>query len=89
MGAFSSFLNFCTLLYISFMLTLLLFVIVCRACPSLIVTRPGGGDGFLFRPLRIPFLSWETLESFCYGIGLGRLDRRLLFVDYIIYISVM
>ena len=31
---------------INFLLPLFLFVIVCRACPSLIVTRPGGGDGF-------------------------------------------
>ena len=55
------------LYYIYFILPLLLFVIVCRACPSLIVARPGGGDGFLFRPLRIPFLSWAALESFCYS----------------------
>ena len=57
------------LYYIYFILPLLLFVVVCRACPSLIVARPGGGDGFLFRPLRIPFLSWAALESFCYGTG--------------------
>ena len=68
------------LYYIYFILPLLLFVIVCRACPSLIVTPPGGGDGFLFRPLRIPFLSWAALESFCYGIGFGRLGRRPLFI---------
>ena len=49
--------------YIYFILTLLLFVIVCRACPSLIVAQPGGGDGFLFRPLRIPFLSVGRLWS--------------------------
>ena len=65
---------------IYFTLTLLLFVIVCRACPSLIVARPGGGDGFLFCLLRIPFLSWAALESFCYGIGFGRLGRRPLFI---------
>ena len=68
------------LYYIYFILPLLLFVIVCRACPSLIVARPGGGDGFLFRPLRIPFLSWAALESFCCGIGFGRLGRRPLFI---------
>ena len=68
------------LYYIYFILPLLLFVIVCRACPSLIVARPGGVDGFLFRPLRIPFLSWAALESFCYGIGFGRLGRRPLFI---------
>ena len=66
--------------FIYFILPLLLFVIVCRACPSLIVARPGGGDGFLFRPLRIPFLSWAALESFCYGIGFGRLGRLPLFI---------
>ena len=82
-GSFSSLLHFCTLLYISFILPLLLFVIVCRACPSLIVARPGGGDGFLFRPLRMPFLSWAALESFCYGIGFGRLGRRPLFIIYV------
>ena len=79
-GPFSSLLHFCNLVYISFILPSLLFVIVCRACPSLIVVRPGGGDGFLFRPLRIPFLSWAALESFCYGIGFGRLGRRPLFI---------
>ena len=68
------------LYYIYFILPLLLFVIVCQACPSLIVARPGGGDGFLFRPLRIPFLSWAALESFCYSIGFGRLGRRPLFI---------
>ena len=68
------------LYYIYFILPLLLFVIVCRACPSLIVARPGSEDGFLFRPLRIPFLSWAALESFCYGIGFGRLGRRPLFI---------
>ena len=76
-----SLLFFTFVLYdIYFILPLLLFVIVCRACPSLIVARPGGGDGFLFRPLRIPFLSWAALESFCYGIGFGRLGRRPLFI---------
>ena len=69
------------LYYIYFILPLLLlFVIVCRACPSLIVAWPGGGDGFLFRPLRILFLSWAALESFCYGIGFGSLGRRPLFI---------
>ena len=86
-GSFSSFLHFYDLLYISFMLPLLLFVIVCRACPSLIVARPGGGDGFLFRPLRIPFLSWVTLESFCYGIGFGRLGAVKIFLTHYLVLS--
>ena len=37
----------------------------CQACPSLIVAQSGGGDGFLFRPSRIPFLNvarrWSPL----------------------------
>ena len=57
---FSSLLSF---IIIYFILPLLLFVIVCWACPSLIVAQPGGGDGFLFRPLRIPFLSVVRLWS--------------------------
>ena len=27
------------------------------ACPSLIVAQSGGGDGFLFRPSKIPFMN--------------------------------
>ena len=51
------------LIYYNIFILLLLFVIVCRVCPSLIVAQPGGGDGFLFRPLRIPFLSVVRLWS--------------------------
>ena len=41
-------------------------IIICNClpgCPSLIVAQPGGGDGFLFCPLRIPFLSVVRLWS--------------------------
>ena len=38
-----------------------------QACPSLIVAQSGGGDGFLFRPLKIPFLNvvrrWSPFAS--------------------------
>ena len=63
-----------------FLLPLLLFVIVCRAFPSLIVTRPGGGDGFLFRPLRIPF--FEVGDS---GVLLLRHQVRSPWQTPIIY----
>ena len=38
-----------------------------QACSSLIVAQSGGGDGFLFRPSKIPFLyvarRWSPLAS--------------------------
>ena len=61
-GSFSSLLHFCTLLYI-FYFTIIIICNCLPGCPSLIVAQPGGGDGFLFRPLRIPFLSVVRLWS--------------------------
>ena len=77
--------------YIYFILPLFLFVIVCRACPSLIVAQPGGGDGFLFRLLRIPFLSVVWLWSpFATASGLVTLaDPHYLCYMYICYVIVV
>ena len=78
--------------YISFILPLLLFVIVCRACPSLIVAQPGGGDGFLFRPLRIPFLSvvrlWSPFATASGSVALAD-AHYLLYYVYICYVIVV
>ena len=46
---------------------IIITVLCCQACPSLIVAQSGGGDGFLFRPSRIPFLNvvqrWSPFAS--------------------------
>ena len=46
---------------------LLFLLLQCQACPSLIVAQSGRGDGFLFRPSRIPFLNvvrrWSPFAS--------------------------
>ena len=46
---------------------LLFSPVATSACPSLIVAQSGGGDGFLFRPSRIPFLyvarRWSPFAS--------------------------
>ena len=46
-----------------------------QACPSLIVAQSGGGDGFLFRPSRIPFLNvvrrWSPFASASGSVALS------------------
>ena len=46
---------------------LLFLLLRYQACPSLIVAQSGGGDGFLFRPSKIPSLNvarrWSPLAS--------------------------
>ena len=46
---------------------LLFLLLQCQAWLSLIVAQSGGGDGFLFRPSRIPFLNvvwrWSPFAS--------------------------
>ena len=78
--------------YNIFYLPLLLFVIVCRACPSLIVAQPGCGDGFLFRPLRIPFLSvvrlWSPFATASCSVALAD-AHYLLYYMYICYVLVV
>ena len=56
----SSFLPYFLIIII---INVIIIVICCLACPSLIVTQPGGRDGFLFRPSRMPFLSVARLWS--------------------------
>ena len=36
---------------------LLFSPVATSACPSLIVAQSGGGDSFLFRPSKIPFMN--------------------------------
>ena len=47
----------------------------CQVCPSLIVAQSGGGDGFLFRPSKIPFLNvarhWSPLASASGSVALS------------------
>ena len=78
--------------YIYFILPLFLFVIVCRACPSLIVAQPGGGDGFLFRPLWIPFLSvvrlWSPFATASGSVALADAHYLLCYM-YICYVIVV
>ena len=46
-----------------------------QACPSLIVAHSGGGDGFLFRLSKIPFLNvvrrWSTFASASGSVALS------------------
>ena len=83
-----------SLLYfiIIYFILLLLFVIVCRACPSLIVAQPGGGDGFLFCPLRIPFLSvvrlWSPFATASGSVALADAHYLLCYI-YICYVIVV
>ena len=76
--------------YIYFILPLLLFVIVCQACPSLIVAQPGGGDGFLFRPLRIPFLSvvrlWSPFATASGSVTLADAHYLLCYICHVIVV---
>ena len=53
----------------------LLSPVAMPACPSLIVALSGGGDSFLFRPSRIPFLNvarrWSPLASASGSVALS------------------
>ena len=76
------------LYYIYSILPLLLFVIVCRACPSPIVARPGGGDGFFISSVEDTVLELG-------GSGVLLLQHRVRspwqtpIIYYIMYITVM
>ena len=54
---------------------LLFSPVATSACPSLIVAQSGGGDGFLFRPSRIPFLyvarHWSPFASALGSVALS------------------
>ena len=54
---------------------LLFSPVATSACPSLIVAQSGGGDGFLFRPTRIPFLyvarRWSPFASALGSVALS------------------
>ena len=56
---------------------IIITVLCCQACPSLIVAQFGGGDGFLFRPSRIPFLNvvrrWSLFASASGSVALADL----------------
>ena len=74
-----------------YFILLLLFVIVCRACPSLIVAQPGGWDGFLFRPSRMPFVSvvrlWSPFATASGSVALADGQYLMLYI-YICYVIV-
>ena len=90
-GSFYSLLHFCYFIIIYFIL-LFSFVIICRACPSLIVAQPGGGDGFLFRPSRMPFLSvvrlWSPFATASGSVALADAHYLLCYI-YICYVIVV
>ena len=60
--------------------------------PSLIVAQPGGGDGFLFHPLRIPFLSvvrlWSPFATASGSVALADAHYLLCYM-YICYVIVV
>ena len=56
-----------------------------QACPSLIVTQSGGGDGFLFRPSKIPFLDVaQRWIPFAAASGSVALSELCLFITIIL-----
>ena len=61
-------------------------------CNCLIVAQPGGGDGFLFRPSRMPFLSvvrlWSPFATASGSVALAD-AHYLLFYIYICYVIVV
>ena len=70
-------------------------IIICNCLPgvpSLIVAQPGGGDGFLFRPLRIPFLSvvrlWSPFATASGSVALADAHYLLCYM-YICYVIVV
>ena len=70
-------------------------IIICnclRASPSPIVAQPGGGDGFLFRPLRIPFLSvvrlWSPFATASGSVALADAHYLLCYI-YVCYVIVV
>ena len=86
-GPFSFFL---TLLLLLPFYNVILVVIACLACPSLIVAQPGGGDCFLFRPSRMPFLSVARLWSpFATASGSVALAGSHIFVNCLYYIWIL
>ena len=54
---------------------LLFSPVATSACPSLIVAQSGGGDGFLFRPLKIPFMNvarrWSPFATASSSVALS------------------
>ena len=63
---------------------LLFLLLRYQACPSLIVVQSGGGDDFLFRPSKIPFLNVVRRWSpFGFGIGFGHLELNFTYNFYI------
>ena len=56
-----------------------------QACPSLIVAQSGGGDGFLFRLSRFPFLDVARRWSpFAVASGSVALSELCLFITIIL-----
>ena len=65
-------------MFINIIITIIIItVLCCQACPSLIVAQPGGGDSFLFHPSRIPFLNvvwrWSPFASASGSVALADL----------------
>ena len=54
---------------------LLFLLLRYQVYPSLIIAQSGGGDGFLFRPSRIPFLNvvrrWSPFASASGSVALS------------------